>query len=151
MECFLLVQTGPLPYTGPMQTPSTHPNAQFLTQLYGYFVSGDVDLMLSKLGDHVTFQVAGRSAVAGKFTKSSFKDGFIEKLKSLSQSTYQFQVHDVLASDLHGTVLGTVKLTANGKPVELRTVHVWRFENGQPVAGYEYTRDLYQFDAAFGV
>jgi ketosteroid isomerase-like protein len=134
-----------------MQSPIAHPNALFLTQLYGYFGSGDIDSMLSKLGDHVTFQVAGRSPVAGKFTKTNFKDGFVEKLKSLSKATYQFQVHDVLASDLHGTVLGTVKFVANGTPVELRTVHVWRFENGQPVAGYEYTRDLYQFDAAFGV
>jgi ketosteroid isomerase-like protein len=44
-------------------------------------------------------------------------------------------------------VLATDKLTRNGKTLEYRTVHVWRIENGKPVAWYEYPRDLYQYDA----
>jgi ketosteroid isomerase-like protein len=56
-------------------------------------------------------------------------------------------VHDIMASDQHGIVLATEQLVRDGKSVELRTVHVWRFEEGKPVAWYEYPRDLYQYDA----
>jgi len=132
-----------------MQKPADHPNAVLLSQVYADFSEGNFDRMLTHLSDSVTFQLFGKSALAGKYTKANFVDGFAAKLKELSNGTYQFQVHDVLASDLHGTVLATVKLMAHGKPVELRTVHVWRMENGIPIAGYEYTRDLYQFDAAW--
>jgi ketosteroid isomerase-like protein len=127
----------------------THPNAVFLSKLYAHFSEGNFEGMLAMLPENITFQVAGKSPLAGKFTKTNFVDGFAKKLASLSNHSYQFQAHDVLASDLHGTVLGTVKLTLQGKPLELRMVHVWRFEKGTPVAGYEYTRDLYAFDSAF--
>ena len=132
-----------------MQNVSNHPNAVLLSKIYADFTEGHFERMLASLGENVTFQVSGKSALAGKFTKATFVDGFAKKLSTLSGGTFSFSVHDVLASDLHGTVLATVKLTSHGKTVELRTVHVWRFENGTPIAGYEYTRDLYQFDAAW--
>jgi ketosteroid isomerase-like protein len=43
-------------------------------------------------------------------------------------------------------VLSTHKLTLAGKALEYRSVHVWRFENGKPIAGYDYLRDQDQFD-----
>jgi len=105
--------------------------------------------MLKLLPEHATFQVYGKSPLAGKYTRASFVSDFAKKLRTLSHETYHFNVHDVLASDLHGTVLASVKITSHEKTVELRMVHVWRFENSVPIAGYEYTRDLYQFDAAW--
>jgi ketosteroid isomerase-like protein len=127
----------------------THPNAVFLTKLYANFSDGNFEGMLAMLPENFTFQVAGKSAFAGKFTKANFVEGFAKKLAELSNHSYQFQAHDVLASDMHGTVLGTVKVSLQGKALELRMVHVWRFEKGTPIAGYEYTRDLYAFDLAF--
>ena len=134
-----------------MQNSTLHPNAVLLSKLYTDFCEGHFERMLSYCGENVSFQVSGKSPLAGKFTKANFAEEFGNKLKSLSHGSYSFNVHDVLASDLHGTVLATVKLTSQGKTVELRTVHVWRFENGKPIAGYEYTRDLYQFDAAWTI
>lgn len=128
-----------------------HPHAVVLKKFYADFVEGNFQSALDLCTDSMTFQVAGKSPLAGKFTKANFVEGFAAKLKSLSQGTYQLDVHDILASDLHATVLGTIKLVSHGKPVEIRTVHVWRFEGGKPLAGYEYPRDLYQYDAAFGL
>jgi ketosteroid isomerase-like protein len=130
-------------------TQNLHPNAFTLQKIYRDFCEGNFDRMLAQLPDAVTFQVSGQSPLAGKFTKTNFTESFGRLAQTLTKNTYQFVVHDILASDLHGTVLGTVKLTVNGKPIELRTVHVWRIDQGAPIAGYEYTRDLYQFDAAF--
>lgn len=96
----------------------------------------------------ISFQVPGKSPLAGKYTRETIVE-FQSRLSKVTQGTYQLTVHDVLASDLHGTVLASEKFTINSKTHEFRLVHVWRFENGKPLAGYLYARDLYAFDAAF--
>ncbi len=126
-----------------------HPNAALLEQLYADFAQGNLPAVLDACADNVTFQIPGKSPLAGKYTKADFAQGFVMKLHELSGGTLKLEVHDVLASDRHGTVLLTDKLTRGGKTTELRIVHVWRFENGKPVAFYEYPRDLYQFDATW--
>ena len=122
-------------------------HAEGLKQFYSHFTEGNIQKALEVCAEAMTFQVPGKSLIAGKYTRASFGD-FINKLKDLTQGTYQTHVHDILVSDLHGTMLGTEKFTANGKAHEFRIVHVWRFENGKPFAGYLYERDLYGFDAA---
>jgi ketosteroid isomerase-like protein len=126
-----------------------HPNVVTLEKVYADFVRGDFQAMLSACSDSVTFQVPGKSRLAGKYTKSTFNE-FAAKLSELSGGTFKLETHDILASDQHGVVLATEKLTQGGKPAEFRMVHVWRFEGGKPVAWYAYPRDLYQFDAAWG-
>jgi ketosteroid isomerase-like protein len=71
-------------------------------------------------------------------------------MMELSGNTLKVETHDIMASDRHGLVLITDHLTQNGKKVEYRAVHVWRFEGGKPVAWYEYPRDLYQYDVIWG-
>jgi ketosteroid isomerase-like protein len=126
-----------------------HPNAALLEKLYADFAKGDLEAMLAPCADQMTFQVPGKSKLAGKYTKSSFAQGYATKLAELSGGTFSVEVHDILASDLHAAVLATDRLTRAGKTIEFRTVHIWRFEGGKPVAWYEYPRDLYQFDAVW--
>ncbi len=124
-----------------------HPNATLLEKLYQDFSKGDLQAVLTACGDQITFQVPGKSKLAGKYTKANFGQDFVMKLHELSGGTLKIEVHDILVSDLHATVLATERLMKDGKTIELRTVHVWRFEAGKPIAWYEYPRDLYQFDA----
>lgn len=67
----------------------------------------------------------------------------------MTAQSLKIEVHEILASDRHGVALASDHFTRKGEKVQLRTVHVWRFENGKPVAWYEYPRDLYQFDTLF--
>ena len=122
-------------------------NASLLEKIYSDFKKGNFNGVLDACSDTVTFQVPGKSKLAGKYTRANFIQDFAAKMGELSSGTYQLETHDILVSDLHATVLGTAKLTRNGKTSEYRTVHVWRFEGGKPVAWYEYPRDLYAFDA----
>lgn len=124
-----------------------HPNAQILEKVYAAFAAGDAATVLAACAENMTFQVAGKSQLAGKFTKANFESGFMGKLRELSGGAFKFEAHDIMASDRHGVVLGSEYVTRKGEQVQIRTVHVWRFENGKPVAWYEYPRDLYQFDA----
>ncbi len=124
----------------------THPNTQLLTKLYADFAAGDLQAMLAVCADQMTFQVAGKSRLAGKYDKATFATGFVTQLMELSGGTLKLEVHDILSSDRHAVALLTDRLSRGGKELEYRTVHVWRFENGKPVAWYEYPRDLYQYD-----
>ena len=126
---------------------TTHPNAKTLETLYAHFASGKVAEALSLCADNCTFQLAGKSKLAGKYDKTTFATKFMTTLTELSGGTFKMDVHDIMASDRHGLVLSTDTIMRAGKPTEYRTVHVWRFENGKPVAWYEYPRDLYAFDA----
>lgn len=129
-----------------MEEKLKHPNQELLEKIYSDLKKGDIASMLSRCDDQVTFQISGKSKIAGKFNRTNFESGIVAVQKELSSGTYQLDVHDILVSDIHATVLGTVKLTRHGKPIEMRTVHVWRIQGGKPVAWYEYPRDLYQFD-----
>ncbi len=123
-----------------------HPHAVKIGNLYTSLKSNNPSAALELTSDRFTFQVAGKSVLAGKHLRGDFVAHYWDKLKALSQQSIEFTVHDILASDLHVTVLASVKLKKNNQPIEYRTVHVWRFEAGIPVAGYEYPRDLYHFD-----
>ena len=127
-----------------------HPNAIILEKLYANFAKGDLPAILDVCADKMSFQVPGKSKLAGKYDKSTFGSAFVAKMMELSGGTLKVEVHDILASDNHGVVLATDRLILKGKPIEYRIVHVWRFENGKPVAWYEYPRDLYQYDEIWG-
>ena len=123
-----------------------HPNAVLLEKLYADFSKGDLQAVFAACGDQITFQVPG-SKLAGKYTKTTFAQDYLVKLHELSGGTFKVELHDILASEQHAAVLATDRLVRDGKTIGLRTVHIWRFEAGKPIAWYEYPRDLYQFDA----
>lgn len=124
---------------------TTH--AELLHKFYQAYSLGDVPAMLACCADDVTFQVMGKSPLAGKFDRRTFASNLLQRMRELSAGTHQMEVHDILASDLHGMVLVTHKLRRNGTPHEYRAAHVWRIQGAKLVAWYEYARDLYQFDA----
>lgn len=128
-------------------TSSNH--APVLKQFYDHLTHGRLAEAAALGAESFTFQVPGKSPLAGKYTRATFASELGMKLRELSSDTYQLEVHDILVSELHATVLMTERLTRGDKPVEWRSVHVWRFEGGKPLAGYEYPRDLYQYDQAW--
>lgn len=127
----------------------SHPNAVVLEKIYQNFSAGNIPAMLAACADEITFQMAGKSKLAGKFSKANFATSFVAPMMELTGGTLKIEVHDILASDRHGIVLASDHMVLKGEKVQLRTVHVWRFENGKPVAWYEYPRDLYAFDSIF--
>lgn len=130
-----------------MQETNAHPNVEILQRFYAAMSRRDVAGMLELCSDDVTFQVPGRSRLAGKFTRATFGPQFVEKVSELSGATFAADLHDILASDQHGLVLTTNTLTRAGARQEYRAVHVWRIQGGKLLAWYLYPRDLYQFDA----
>ena len=125
----------------------SHPHASLLEKIYQNFAAGNLDAALSACAENCTFQLAGKSRLAGKYDRKTFASEYYVQLKEMSGGTFKTEVHEIMASDRHGMVLTTNRLTRQGKPVEYRSAHIWRFEAGKPVAWYEYPRDLYQYDS----
>ena len=126
-----------------------HPHALVLEKLYADFNQGQFQKVLDHCAEAMTFQIPGKSKLAGKYTKENFVSGLTTKLHEISGGTYELAVHDILAGDIHAVVLGVEKLVHQGKAVEYRVAQVWRFEHGKPVAWYQYPRDLYAYDAVW--
>jgi hypothetical protein len=124
-----------------------HSHVVTLEKAYSSLVRGDVQGFLNLCSESMTFQIQGKSKLAGKMTRANFEKDYFAKIQELSGGTFRMELHDILASDLHATVLMTCKLTRAGKEHEYRSVHVWRWDADKPLAGYEYPRDLYQYDA----
>ena len=124
-----------------------HPNVAVLEKIYADFHKGDVQAVVAACAPNMIWNLAGKSALAGKFTNETVISGFFAKLGEISKGTLQFEAHDLMATDRHAVALCCDTLQKNGDKVQTRSVHVWRFENGKPVAWYEYPRDMYQFDA----
>ena len=122
-------------------------NQKTVRSIYEAFAADDYARALSLCDPKVTFQVSGKSKLAGKYDATTFVSGLVAKWKELSGGQYKLEVHDVLASDRHAVALTSAKFTQKGQIVEYRSAQVWRIENGKPVAWYEYLRDGYQFDA----
>ena len=121
-----------------------------LKRLYQLWQNGERPVLEAEFPANLTFEIKGQSSIAGKHDRATFARLF-ELMKEKSGGTFQSEIHDILASDRHGMVLSTHKLTIGGKALEYRSVHIWRFENGKPIAGYEYLRDQYQFDEIWKV
>ena len=124
-------------------------HASSLKRLYDLWLAGDVVTIEREFPAKLTFEIKGQSSLAGKHDRGAF--GRLHgKQKELTGGTFASEIHDVLVSDRHGMVLSTHRLSHAGVPLEYRSVHVWRFEEGMPIAGYEYLRDHYQFDRIWG-
>ncbi len=117
-----------------------------LEKFYSELANGNPTAAATALPENISFAVAGKSSVAGKYNKQTFFSEYLMKLRELSGGELKMEIHDILGSDRHATALLTYSVTRDGTTTQVRSVHVWRAENGKLAAGYEYPRDMYQFD-----
>ena len=120
-----------------------------IRRLYSLWHAGDVGGIEREFSSKLTFEIKGKSLISGKHDRAQFARLMI-KMRELSGGTFQSEIHDMLVSDRHAMVLATHRLSRAGAALEYRSVQVWRFENGSPIAGYEYLRDHDQFQQIWG-
>ena len=124
-------------------------NETSIKRLYTLWQAGDTASIEREFSPKLTFEIKGKTLISGKHDRTQFAS-LITKMKELSGGTFQSEIHDMLVSDRHALILATHKLNRGGAPLEYRSVQVWRFEDGSPIAGYEYLRDHEQFQQIWG-
>src|SRR5712691_7620414 len=106
-------------------------NEDTLRTVYDAFAKGDVATVMGVLTDDIQYHISGRSLVAGDYSGKDEVLGFFGKLMELSGGTFQVQVLDILANDLHGVTLTMERGQREGKTLENRAVHVWDIRDGK--------------------
>ena len=69
---------------------------------------------------------------------------------SISGSTFQEDVEDVLANDEHAVVLARHRFMRDGHAKDYRTAHVYEIREGKLARCYEQPRDPASFEDAWG-
>ncbi|RZA06080.1 MAG: hypothetical protein EOP11_11255, partial [Proteobacteria bacterium] len=75
-----------------------HPNAAALEAIYKPFIAGDAAAVLALCEPNVTFQIMGRSPLAGRYEANDLEK-LLMNLREFSGGTYRLETHDVMASD----------------------------------------------------
>ena len=125
-----------------------HPNEDRFRAGYAAFQNGDMDALRNEfLAPDVLWHNAGRSPISGDFK------GIDEVLQSfgrsfeLSAGTLRVEVHDCVANDEHGIVLGRATAERpDGRRLDDRYAHVAHFRDGKIVESWFHAGDQYASD-----
>jgi ketosteroid isomerase-like protein len=127
-----------------------HPLERIIREAYAAFGRGDLDGYLSACTDDFMFCVPGHGSMSGSYVGRDGLNELAGKVMSISGGTFEEDVEDVLANDVHAVVLARHKLTRDGQTKDYRTAHVYEIRDGKLAACYEQPRDAAAFDDAWG-
>ena len=126
-----------------------HKHEGLLRRAYADFARGDLDGYWSACTDDFTFNVPGRSRVAGSYQGKEQFMRMIGTVMELSGGAFEETVHDVLANDEHGVVLAVHRFSRDGSPKEYRTAHVYHIREGKFAECWEHPQDPVAFEDAW--
>lgn len=127
-----------------------HPNEDLLRQGYQAFATGDIDTVLSLFADDIVWHVAGSSQLAGDYHGHQQVVGFFGRMMELSGGTFRLDIHDVLANDVHGTVLATARAERDDQNMAVRQANIWHLANGKATEFWSFAEDQEALDKFFG-
>jgi len=104
-----------------------HPKEALLEELYGRFGKGDMQGVLEMCTDDIVFHVPGNTPFSGDHTKADFISGWIQKVMELSGGTFGERAVIFIANDDHGIAVLDHWLERDGKRIDYRVDHIWRF------------------------
>ena len=124
----------------------THPNVDVLNTGYDAFDKGDLDTVRGFFAEGIVFHIPGQSQISGDYRGTDEVFGFFAKLIQLTEGTFKFERHAVLADDEHGVVMSTVTAQRDGKSLSAKQVDVLHITNGKVTEYWAFTDDLYAED-----
>ena len=110
---------------------------------YKAFNDGDIQTVMDLIAEDCVWHGGPYGPFAGDYKGKAAILDFFMKFAQLTEGTYKADIHDILANDQHGIVLGTSSGTRKGKTREDKFVDVvhldadgkikefWRFVEDQ--------------------
>ncbi len=123
-----------------------HPNEELIRGGYEAFAKGDIETVLARFDDNITWHVPGRSALAGEYRGHQEVMGFFGKLLEQSGGTFRLDLHDVLATDDHVVALIQATAERNGTTRTFNNAHVWHVADGKATEFWGLSEDPYGDD-----
>lgn len=118
-----------------------HPNEQALRKGYEAFNAGDIEGVKAVFDPNVTAHILGKSQIAGDYQGVDEVLTALGNFVELSNGTFQTEVHDVLANDSHGVVLGTGTAQREGRTWDQKTLEAYHMENGKITEFWSWIED----------
>jgi uncharacterized protein len=118
-------------------------NIEMARKGYAAFNEGDIETAMAGFSDDIVWHGGTRGPLAGDYKGKAAVLAFLMKFGQLTEGSYKAEIHDILANDEHGVVIGVSKATRNGKTFEdkfVDVVHIdadgkakefWRFNSDQ--------------------
>ena len=106
------------------------PNEDLMRKGTDALNSGDMDTFLGMHSDDVVIHIAGQTQFAGDHAGKEKAVGVLQQQMQSLDGPPQFEVHDVLANDTHGVILGTQHASRGGKQFDDRQVVVLHIQDG---------------------
>ena len=90
---------------------------------YAAFETGDIETVRNLLSDQVVWHIFGSGPLAGDYTGKQAVMELFGKYMALidSQST---EIHDIVANDQHTVMMGTLKVSRQGRSFEQKITDV---------------------------
>ncbi len=122
-------------------------NAEIIRSAYEAFAAGDIPAVLAAMSPDITWNVPGRSPLAGTYTGHDEILGFFQQLAERSNGTFNLDVHDILDND-EGKVVLLLTETAqrNDASLSVSAVHVWGLRDGKATSFQAFVADEYEVD-----
>ncbi|MEX0834141.1 MAG: nuclear transport factor 2 family protein [Actinomycetota bacterium] len=90
---------------------------------------GDMDAFLAVHTPNVVFHVSGNNAMSGDHVGRDGVAAVFGKLMGILDSPPSFDIHDCLANDEHGILLGVQHLSRGGNTLDARSTLVFHFDD----------------------
>jgi ketosteroid isomerase-like protein len=122
-------------------------NAQIIQSGYEAFAAGDVPAVLAMFSDDISWNIPGRSPLAGTYTGPDEVLGFFQQLGERSNGTFNLEVRDILDNGKDKVVLLlTETAQRDDKSLNAEAVHVWGLQAGKATTFQAYIADEYTVD-----
>ena len=118
-----------------------HRNVGLIERLLGAMTSGDVETIGQLQADDFTLTVAGHSTISGVFTGAEAAEQYRRSME-LTAGQMQLSPQHVVADDQVGAafLLATAR-RPDGREIEQRLVHEFRFADGKVASIHEWIWD----------
>lgn len=128
-----------------------HPNEELVRKAFAAFTAGDMDTISGLFAEDIVWHVPGRSRLAGAHRGVEAVMGYYGGLDEATGGTFQIdELQDVIANDQRAIAMQKSSAKKNGAVFNFNEVLVFQIADGKIAEVWEYTNDLYEYDALIG-
>jgi len=108
-----------------------HKHVTILRTVVNAFRERDWDTVYQYWSDSIVLHYDGTSSIAGDYHGRDGIRLMMERIDTLTNSTFQVEIHDILGNDEHGIILYDEHAIRNGRRYDWNMIGIYHFDNGK--------------------
>lgn len=128
------------------EVKTVHPNEEAVRSAYAAFQKKDMQAVMSKLSDDVTFIVPGKSIQSGTFAGKPEVGRYFSIVGKFTAGTHTVEPLEILANDTSVIAQVRAKGTHAGDVFDMTVLHVMKVKDGMVTEMRIIPTDQYAFD-----